>query len=124
MVSTEGRRKVLLGSISAITAPLAGCTYLPGMCDNMHSIVVRANPVDLSSEERSEIDPVAFAELPPEEQSIVRTAIEKGEYKKCNRWIDSSERDAVNSLNRRGCYLEYDQEFFKLGGSVLDDSLC
>ncbi|WP_265110317.1 hypothetical protein [Halosolutus halophilus] len=124
MDSIEFRRKVLLGSISAIAVPLAGCTYLPGMCDDMHSVVIRAKPVDLSSEERSSIDPVVFVELPPEEQTIVRTAIEKEEYNRCHRYLDSSEKDALSSLNRRSCYLEHDQELYKLEGWIMDDSFC
>lgn len=93
----------------------------------MHSVVIRAKPVNLSSVERSSpepIDPIVFAELPSEEQEIARTAIEEEEYRKCYFNLDSSKKDAVSSLSRRGCYLKRDQESYKLHGWILDDAIC
>ncbi|AZH26278.1 hypothetical protein [Haloplanus aerogenes] len=95
------RRRLLVGAGVAFVGSVAGCLGASGGSDSPGTADLPTRlwleRVDLSSSEREEIDPIVFADLPPEEQQIVETAIEDGEYT-----VDSEEASpALESLRDR-----------------------
>lgn len=84
--------------------------------------VIEAEPVTLSSEPRSSIDPLAFEELPPKEQEIIRVALTERTYRKCPaadpRIPDPHSLFAHRAGRHTGenhiTYLKRDDEYYKL----------
>lgn len=122
------RRRRLLGTLG-LTTLLAGCASLnPFECDPSREATITAEPITLAADQRSSIDPIAFNELPPEEQRLVRTAINEDAYRKCPA-ADPSIPDALTSFANRAANhsdeegktdLRYDGEYYELQVDIED----
>ena len=123
MPSLRSRREILQLGIPVVALSLAGCTSLdPTGCDDMHEAVIEAEPVTLSSEQRSSVDPLVFEELPPEEQELVRISIDEEAYRKCPA-ADPDVPDPLSSFAGRAVrhadenyttYLKRGDEYYRL----------
>lgn len=79
------RRRFLSGAGVALVAPFAGCLSAidsNGTAQGTEDLPVRfwLEEASLSASERESVDPVVFGELSTDEQEIVHTALEEGEY--------------------------------------------
>lgn len=97
-------------------------------CHPMSESVVRVKRVNLSSEQAASIDPIFFAELPSDEQEIVRTALQEEAYRKCPT-ADPYIPEALNSFAARAgehanenltAYLQYEGQYYELYVQIED----
>lgn len=127
----QTRREILRVGSPAASLVLAGCSSLsfsPFDCPDSHSAVIKAEPVNLSSNEANSVDPIIFSELPKAEQAIVRKAIKDGVYRVCPA-ASSADWEELNSFADRtlkhgkdnvDTYLKFEGEYYRLRVRIED----
>lgn len=110
------RRAVLTRLTAGVAVPtaLAGC--LGGM---PHDAVVKLDPASPPADAESPTD-VVYADLPPAEQRIVRTAVEEGMYHACPE-LPSVVRSFADRIDEPGeSYLTYQGETYGMWVRITD----
>jgi len=95
----------------------------------MQEAVIRTEQVDLSSAQRTAIDPLVYENLPSEQQELLRTAINEGTYRKCPA-ADPYIPEPLSSFARRAsnhaaghntAYLKRNDVYYKLYVKIEDE---
>lgn len=121
------RRRFLFSTGCVLAGSFAGCLSRLGGHENAQGTATRQTrlwleEVSLSSSERDSVNPIVFAELSTDEQEIVRTARDAGEYTVEQTSVSSALerlRDRVEQRTGNGetlkVYLRYDDTHYRVG---------
>lgn len=69
--------------VAATSIPLAGCSFSPFGCGEMHQTSVAASEAELTEAQRENLSMIEMPDLPTGERTIVRKAIRNDEYAEC-----------------------------------------
>lgn len=114
-------RRELLGACSGVMlSAFAGCqNFIP--CGSTYSTFIKARPVSDSTVEGAQsVQPIAFSELTPSEQELLRTAITDGEWRTCeenpgngfDRFLSRVDDHRYQSTG--DAYIEYEGTYYAL----------
>lgn len=85
MKTTCDRRELLAAaSVCTGTVALAGCSFNPFGCGEMHQTSVSATEAKLTENQRANLSIIVASDLPEGEKEVIREAIRSDEYAECH----------------------------------------
>ncbi|MFC7198711.1 hypothetical protein [Halospeciosus flavus] len=107
---------------------LAGClSSINGSAGCARPATVEAKKADLTKSEAEEISPINFEQVTLEEQEILETAVEEGQYKRCLDDVEYTPEPLQRLRKRIGehsqnmhVYLRYDESHYALALIIED----